>query len=599
MSEKIEDKPEPDEIEKPKRGRKLILILGGLLIFCCLGLGAVAIFSNSDSGDESDRQEVVEDSQAISSAGVSEQTDESVDNLDTNEQTVEDDQQEAGPTQEQEEELVSDSESTALPTAAPTETPAPTPTPLPVGLSRAQPFSPDETVSGGSWEIQILESLRGEEAWQQVAAANQYNDPPPEGMEYVLINVHAKNISTSDEASRISYADFNITGDEKILYDSAYISGPEPELEGELFAGGETQGWISYLVGEGEGNLILVLDELFSFDEDENRFVALEDGASVTVDQELYDLGETSLGLTRSEPAPLTETVSTNEFELTLKEVMRGDDVYNMLVEANQFNDPPDEGVIYLAAWIYARRIGTGDRALHISDYTFDPTGSSNVLFEQPSVVEPDDRLDAYLFPGGETEGWVVIQVPIDEENLMLAYEPLFSFTDEDLRFLAIDENASVEVPESLSSISDNGVGEEKSDPAELGETVITGNFEFTVTDVVRGNEALAFVQQADASNDPPDDGMEYVAVKMKVRRVNPNDDWISISGAHFDLTGDNGIVYDRPFVYGLEPRFDVRLYPDGEYEGWTVYQASEGESGLLLIFDTLFGIGERFFALE
>ncbi len=191
------------------------------------------------------------------------------------------------------------------------------------------------------------------------------------------------------------------------------------------------------------------------------------------------------------------------------------------------------------------------------------------------------------------------MQVPVEEKNLMLVYEPLFSFTDEDLRFLAIDENASIEVPESLNSISDNDIGKEKSDPAELGEMVVTSSFEFTVTDLIRGNEALAFVQQAYAGNDPPDEGMEYVAVKMKVRRISPDDDWISISGIEFDLTGDNGIVYDMPFAVEPEPRLDVRLYPDGEYEGWTVYQASEGESGLLLIYDTLFGIGERYFSLE
>ena len=317
------------------------------------------------------------------------------------------------------------------------------------------------------------------------------------------------------------------------------------------------------------------------------------------VDPGLYDLGATALGLARNEPVLLGETVSTNEFEVMIKELMRGDDVYNMLLEANQFNDPPDEGMIYLAARIHARRIGTGDRALNISYIDFDPTGSANILYDRPSVVEPDGGLDAYLYPGGEAEGWVVMQVPDDEGDLMLVYEPLFSFDDEDLRFLTIDENASIEVPETLYSISDHGIGAEKTDPAKLGETVITSNFEFTVTDVIRGNEALAFVQQASEGNDPPDDGMEYIAVKMKVRRIDPNDDWIAISGIGFDLTGDNGVVYDLPYAIEPEPKLDVRLYPDGEYEGWSIYQAAEGETGLLLIYDTLFGIGERFFGLE
>ena len=596
MSEKTENTLEPDEVKKPKRMRSLILILGSILILCCLGLGALFIFSDSDSSNVADRQEVVDDSQVAESADVGEPSDESTDDPEDSDQIIAEEQEET-----QAEASASESEPapTAPPTAIPTATPAPTPTPLPVGLSRAQPFSPDETVSGGSWEIQILESLRGEEAWQKIAATNQFNDPPPEGMEYLLINVHAMNISSSDEAARISDADFDLTGEENILYNSAYIVEPEPELEAELFTGGETQGWISFLVSEGEGDLILILDELFNFDEDETRYIALKEGASVMVDPGLYDLGATALGLARNEPVLLGETVSTNEFEVMIKELMRGDDVYNMLLEANQFNDPPDEGMIYLAARIHARRIGTGDCALNISYIDFDPTGSANILYDRPSVVEPDGGLDAYLYPGGEAEGWVVMQVPDDEGDLMLVYEPLFSFDDEDLRFLTIDENASIEVPETLNSISDNGIGAEKTDPAKLGETVITSNFELTVTDVIRGNEALAFVQQASEGNDPPDDGMEYIAVKMKVRRIDPNDDWIAISGIGFDLTGDNGVVYDLPYAIEPEPKLDVRLYPDGEYEGWSIYQAAEGETGLLLIYDTLFGIGERFFGLE
>lgn len=612
MSDNPELNQDPVEEEKPKRSRKTLLIIGAILILCCLGAAVAVSLSNTDTSESADPEQVAEESADDRSSDAGEVQEAASDDIDSDAQDDTSEQQDLAKSSEESESVVEETDqqeeaaesqpeptATLEPTLVPTETPAPTPTPLPVGLSRANPFGPGDVVSSDSWEVQVLETVRGEEAWQQILAANQFNDPPPEGMEYLSILIYAKNISAAEDAIRISDADFNVTGEDNILYDRAYVSGLEPELEAELFSDGETEGWITYLVREDEHNLMLVHDELFSFDEDDNRYVALEEGASVVVDSSLYEISPTTSGLTRQEPVPLGETVTTEEFEVTIKEVRRGDDVYNMLLEANQFNDPPDEGMVYMAALIHAKRIGTADRATEISYIEFDPTGSANILYERPSVVEPDDRIGAYLFPGGEAEGWYIFEVPADEANIMLAYEPLFSFDDEDLRFLAIDENASVAVPDTLSEGFGNDIGEEKSAPAPLGETVNTGFFEFTVTDVIKNNDALAFVQQSGTSNDPPDPGMDYVAVRMKVRRVDPTDDWTSISGSSFEITGDNGVVYDRPLVFGIDPRFDVRLFPDGEYEGWAVYQVAEGEGGLMLIYDTLFNIGNRYFALE
>jgi hypothetical protein len=617
QEKKVEENPVDEEIEqgskiteeikdpeKPKKSRKLLMIIGIILVICCLGGAMATYFSGSDEGDGTAQTSEVSEAVANKSVDLNVESEDQVEEPKGDELPAAQDEQAAETVVEEEQEPatstpVPEPTETIPPTPVPTDTPQPTPTPMPVGYSRALPFAPGETVSSESWEVQVLETVRGEEAWNKIIAANQFNDPPPEGMEYISILAHAKNISTSDDALQISASDFNVTGEDNVLYGRAYISEPEPELDAELFSDGETEGWMSFLVRESEGNLILVLDEMWSFDEDENRYLALDEGASVTVDPALFDIGATSVGLSRQDPAPIGETVTTDEFEITLTDVMRGDEVYNMLLEVNQFNDPPGEGMTYLSALIHARRIGTADRAVEIYDFNFDSTGNSNILYELPSVVEPDDGLDAYLFPGGETEGLVIVEVPEDETDLMLVFEPLFEFDDENLRFLAIDDGASVEVPEELQSITSNDIGEEKSNPAVIGETVVTENFEFTVTEVIRGNEALSLAQEANQFNDPPDEGMEYVGVKIKVRRIDPNDDWISIDGGSFEVTGDNGVVYDLPFVVEPDPRFDIRLFPGGEYEGWAFYQAAEGESGLILVYDTLFGIGERYFALE
>ena len=44
-----------------------------------------------------------------------------------------------------------------------------------------------EHVVGDTWELWIIESVRGEEALRRIKEANQFNDDPEPGMEFVLV----------------------------------------------------------------------------------------------------------------------------------------------------------------------------------------------------------------------------------------------------------------------------------------------------------------------------------------------------------------------------------------------------------------------------
>ena len=69
----------------------------------------------------------------------------------------------------------------------------------------------------------------------------------------------------------------------------------------------------------------------------------------------------------------------------------------------------------------------------------FSTTGSANAIYDNPFVVAPEPALDAYLYPGGETEGWVVLQVAKGETNIMAIFEPIFSFSNADKRFMSLE----------------------------------------------------------------------------------------------------------------------------------------------------------------
>lgn len=323
-------------------------------------------------------------------------------------------------------------------TSQPTEVP-PAATAEPMGMGRSNPYPMSEVVAAPNWEIQVLEVMRGEEAWQAIQTANQFNEPAAEGLEYLLVRLRAKCLYEDSDEHMIGSSDVRVTGDRLTQYSAGGVVAPEPPLDAQLYKDGETEGWVAFSIGQGEGNLILIFDELLNFDDDRRRFIALDEGASLSVSADLAKIEPTDLGKERGAPAPFGETVVTENWRVTLLAMVRGDEAWAMVQEANSFNDPPAEGMEYVAVKMLAGYIGTDDRPTQIDGTYLHATGSANVVYDNPSVVDPDPALDVTLFPGGTAEGWVVLQVAQGETGIMAVFEPLFSLSGADKRFLSLE----------------------------------------------------------------------------------------------------------------------------------------------------------------
>ena len=571
--------------------KRRLLLLGGLAILLVCACATVFMFMlpGGDDGQETTQRaaDVVETNEELEGNSTPQQQEE-IAPADDSAEIESTDESISVPTDKPE------------PTVEPTPTDEPTATPVPPqGMSRGNPFPIDTIVEAPNWNVQVIEVVRGDEAWSQIQAANQFNDPPLEGMEYVLIKVKAVSTHSDSESHFISGSDFGITGDKLIYYRPTSVVAPEPELSAELFSGGETEGWIPFSIGEGEESLILVVDEILNFDEDRRRFIAIEENTSIVADPSLFDIDPTSLGMSRSAPAPIGDTVVTDDWEITVTDMVRGEEAWAIVQTTNQFNEPPAEGMEYVAVELQVRYIGTDERTVNISGADFSLTGEFNILYNWPSIVDPEPALDVYLYPGGQYDGWTVMEAREDEGHLMVRFAPLFEFSDDQVRYLAIVDQASVSIPAELAEIEPNGLGEERSDPAPLGETVITDEWEFTILEVVRGNEALAMAQQANQFNDPPEPGTEYVAIKVRVRNIDTQDSPEDVSDSFFKTVDDTNVEYDLPSVVDPDPALDISLYPDGEYEGWVVLQASEGGNDLIAVVSPLFSFETYYMALE
>jgi hypothetical protein len=286
--------------------------------------------------------------------------------------------------------------------------------------------------------VEVLEIVRGEPAWRLLHDANQFNEPAPEGQEHLLVHLSVTATHDGGGARSIQASDFKVTGDRLRRHFEAAAVTPEPALEAELRRGERADGWGAYLVDQGEADLLLMVEPLEGEMADAPRFIALEPGAAITVDPALADIPATDLGADSRQPASLRRTVVTEDWQVAVLTIVRGEAAWAMAQEANQFNDPPAAGLEYAAVQVHVRLIRPGDEPVWIDGGYFTVLGGDGTRYDNPAVVDPAPALDATLFPGGAATGWVVVAAPAGDEAALLMFKPWLAFDDANTRYFVL-----------------------------------------------------------------------------------------------------------------------------------------------------------------
>lgn len=119
--------------------------------------------------------------------------------------------------------------------------------------SRENPAAIGDAVSGDQWEVVVNGFTRN--ATDQVMAANQFNDPPPVGSQYALVNLTATYIGEgSSLVDFIGVAFVTDSGNVIRSFDHAAVT-PDP-LEGELYSGASATGNVDLAIPEGATGLL-------------------------------------------------------------------------------------------------------------------------------------------------------------------------------------------------------------------------------------------------------------------------------------------------------------------------------------------------------
>jgi hypothetical protein len=295
-------------------------------------------------------------------------------------------------------------------------------------------------VRSKTWAVTVTDVQRGAKAATAIKKANQFNDPPKKGFDYVLVTLKATNISTEKKAQDPSFGvDIRLTGDRQVLYSRVAAVSPK-QFKGDLLPKGSAEGQVVFSVPTDEKNLMFRVGDSFSFDENAYRFVATDLDAKLAPPADLAAITATDAGAAKESPAKINVAVFAGPYQVTILEVLRGKDAAAKIKAANQFNEPAPAGREYIALRVHVRYLGEGksDSTASINNSLFKVSGEKNVVYDHVAIVAPPPQLDETVFPGGEAEGWIALAVDSGEKGLMIIIEPVLSFSDGVARYVTV-----------------------------------------------------------------------------------------------------------------------------------------------------------------
>jgi hypothetical protein len=101
----------------------------------------------------------------------------------------------------------------------------------------------------GTFSLELIELVDGDEAWNMIKVWNEYNDPAEEGMEYVLAKLEVEVLEAEEEPIEINHARFDAISGQGVEYDEYFsISGVDPNLRRDVYEGGKYEGWTYFMI---------------------------------------------------------------------------------------------------------------------------------------------------------------------------------------------------------------------------------------------------------------------------------------------------------------------------------------------------------------
>lgn len=274
-------------------------------------------------------------------------------------------------------------------------------------LQETQTLHPiGESTAAGPWLMTVSEVVAGGEAASLVAQTNVKNEAAPDGLSYVAARVNVQN--ASDRPQSIAQADFAVSGSDGILRRPPAVVIPDPPLHAVVGPGESSEGWVVSLVNDSAAALLWYDSATIGSAWGDTIF-ALAEGAAIP-DSEATDDADTDVGSDPARPAAIGDTVRTGGWEVTVQDVIYGQDVFNAADFELQALGSGYQGIgRFIGIHVAVRNVSAfpaffSTTALEIADGKGEPWDHTMTL------TPPNPDVSREYLPGASGEGWAAFE---------------------------------------------------------------------------------------------------------------------------------------------------------------------------------------------
>ncbi len=289
---------------------------------------------------------------------------------------------------------------------------------------------------GENWRLQVLGIV--EDGTDAVLAENQFNEPPPDGARYTLVDVALGYYGVDDPANAFTPTISGVGAASVGLDEDCGVIPGGLDTFVDVFAGGVVRGTLCFVTTPSDAGTVQLYAKT-GFD-GPDVFLATSPPAEPAAAMPTLAGPQPGAGATpaRLAPAPIGTPVDVGG-GWTLTVTGPATDITDIVATENQFNAPPPDGFRFVGIDVEYRYDGDVGPVSPF-EVTANVVGNSNVQLSNGCGVIPNP-LDPFgdVFAGGAVSGALCFVTPVDDIGSLVFYAST-SF-DSDLITFATEES--------------------------------------------------------------------------------------------------------------------------------------------------------------
>lgn len=298
-----------------------------------------------------------------------------------------------------------------------------------------------EETAAGPLRLSVGQVVAGPAAVDLVLAASPTNQPPREGVTYVLVELRVEN--TGDRPIDIDGGDFALVGGTGLPHRFLDVETPPPAIDGSLDPDAARTGWTAFAAPLDEAGLTLLYDSLSLPGAWADARLALEPDATTRPPPPPTEPNRT--GIDPAAPATLGQPITTADWEVELLEVVTGAAVFPLvdyrtqaLGERDAVGGDADQSV-WLALRLRVTAVGDAPASAVLPANAFAVVDAAGEPVPDLITLTPPrpDAAGPYQ-PGASREAWVAFDLPLAAGATTVRFLPYAdTAADPDPRYLA------------------------------------------------------------------------------------------------------------------------------------------------------------------